>query len=150
LSSNRSSEQFSDDSRFRSAEESPQDDLVSPQSTADGLQLNDDDFYEEYHHESMVSFRDSNGNSIRYDINESPEVGQAVEQPGLFTPFASYSHGSSLNTQAINVQERYMRGPERRPTSVDKVAKKRSSFSASHFEGVPENEVDDSKEVAFL
>lgn len=80
----------------------------------------DTDFFDR---ESLASMRDSNGNMIQYDLDESPELGQAVARPSISKPFGSFRNGSSrIGSPAIipvRAQENFRPGPGKRPVSVD-------------------------------
>ncbi|KAI9739433.1 MAG: hypothetical protein M1818_005121 [Claussenomyces sp. TS43310] len=145
---------FSDnDSRFRSADHSPSS--QDEPNYEEGLPLKDSEFFDQRAHESPSSLRDSKDNSIQYEDDESPEIGQAVvERPSLLTPFASFSKDDA---QAQNIQERFMPGPGRRPVSIEKHGlnrglKTQKSLTASHHEGFAEHSAkgDGGNESAFL
>lgn len=80
----------------------------------------DTDFYDR---ESLASMRDSNGNMIQYDLDESPELGQAVARPSISKPFGSFRGGSSRVASPLAIpvkaQENFRPGPGKRPVSVD-------------------------------
>lgn len=115
----------------------------------------DDDFYDR---ESLASLRDSRGNIIQYELDESPELGQAVARPSLSKPFRSYATASSgrgneresdsPNTISMRAKETFMAGPGKRPISVNdendqenrRGLRKQTSFVASQFEDIEEHE----------
>lgn len=113
--------------------------------------ISDSEFYDRA---SLASLRDSNGNIIQYEIDESPELGQAVARPSLSKPFLSFQNRPELvrkSTLTIRAKETFHHeGPAKRPISVDpgffdldndenagvaQAIRKQKSFVASEFGG---------------
>jgi hypothetical protein len=145
------------DSRFRSAEQSPETEQFSF--------ISRDDLGNDHHHDRYsavgedsyeASIADSNRNSIHYDSDElhemaEPEARSTVED-GALAPLASFPNPPSLNTAGGVMLERYMQGPGR-PISVGNGLHKKKSFAASqHYESEPGNDMEISNNLsgAFL
>jgi Putative Ig domain len=142
--------QFSDnDSRLRSAEQSPQTEQFSffSQDELESGHLNHEcPALDRGSYESSIA--GSNRNSIHYDSDELHEMAQSparsTVEEGILTPFASFSNPSSPNPDNGEVHERYMQGA-RRPVSVDTGLHKKRSFTASqHYEEEHGNDIDTS------
>jgi axial budding pattern protein 2 len=92
-------------------------------------------------YESRQFGRDSHGNMIEYDDDDSPQIAQAEARPSL----------STASPNAIPVRGmRWDRGPERRPISVDLLMKRDNSVAASRTDGDQENELQLGQGSAFL
>jgi axial budding pattern protein 2 len=129
----RNSLQFSDnDSRFRSAEDSPN----SPSQRQEGEEAWDYGYgYSPRMDDSPSSF-----NKDRYGIDDSPQLSEAIGaqtimRPSLLPPLVTRTALQRAQFPSGEEQERYMPSPGRPASSYEHVLVPKKSFIASHYDG---------------